>query len=630
VNQKPDEKQAKPGKQATAGDIDPVTFSIVRHRMFMLVDEMATTLMKTSTSPVLSESMDFNTGLYTPDGDVIATGPFAMIMTMPMRFGIKYITEKFSEDPGIADGDQFIFNDPYLGMCTHQGDTSIVKPIYYDGELIAWSGACCHELDIGATLTPGVPITEVYQEGLRMSPIKLVEKGRVRIDVFNALINMVRMPVVGLDYRAQIASNNVASERFQELVDEYDLDTVKATIKQLIIYSREMTQERLTMLPDGVASHLQFMDHDGQENRIYEVRCKMTNRGGRLKLDFTGSSPQAPGMLNSGYGGTWGGVLEGILLWLAGDIPWNQGIFNCMELVLPEGIIINALPPSPMGGGSIGGCNAAAKCTAMCLARFMSASDEYRDWAMAGWLTVNGMAISGTANQFGTPFTYTVLDHDAGGCGATCDADGDDVVGVSKPTQQIPNVESHEEFHPILFLFRRIAPDTGGPGKYRGGMALEEAIIHHGIPEDQGIVFQLKGSGAEQPNSPGLSGAYPGCINLYRVVRDSDTRAQLERGFVPTHLEEFNGTVERLPPKCLDLLRRNDTMYYYVSGGGGWGDPLDREPEDVARDFRNGLVSEGHAREAYGVVVVAEAGKVDHDGTEKLRERMREERLRWA
>jgi len=609
-------------------DVDPVTFSIVRHRLWMLVDEMAITLKQTTTSEIVAEALDFQTALLAADGAVLVTGSYSQIMTMPMHFGVKYILENLSENPGIKDGDHFIFNDPYLGQSTHQGDTSIVRPIFHDGEIVAWAGTCCHEQDIGATLTPGVKITEVYQEGLRMSPIKLVEAGHVRKDVFDALINMIRIPAVALDYQAQIAANNVAAERLCDLIDSYSLKTVQASVNRLMSNSKEMLQELLKRLPRGVASHLHRIDHDGHENRVYELHCSLTNSGDRLKIDLTGTSIQAPGNLNSGYGGTWGGVLGGTLLWLGeANIPWNQGIFDRLELVLPEGSIVNAKPPAPMSGGSCQGCYATIQSIGLCLSRFMAATEEFMDWAMAGWMgAISAMGPFGI-NQYGENYFTRLLDHNHGGGGATCDMDGDDVVGCLGGTSQMINIESYEEKTPILFLFRRITPDTGGPGKYRGGMALEEALIPHQAPEGEEVNLSFIGSGAEQPNSTGLFGGYPGCINLYKVVRDSDAREQLERKVIPTQLDEIHGRVERMPPKGLDVLWRNDTIHYYVQGGGGWGDPLDRKPDSVALDFRNAMVTRQHARDAYGVVLDGESGDVDIAGTEKLRAQMREERL---
>lgn len=235
------------------GRLDPVTFEIVSHRLWQVTEDMASTIKNVSGSPVATETDDFGVGLFRPNGDILSAGFHASAQIAAMSQAIQEITRRYSDDPGIAEGDAFLFNDPYLG-CLHPNDCEIISPLHYKGELIGWAGSMIHLVDTASIQPFGVNIkaTEVFQEGLRFAGIKIVAGERVRKDVFESIVGMTRLPgLVGLDLKAQVAAGVVARRRMGELVERYGIDTVKAIEDELIRYGEARMRARLRELPDG-------------------------------------------------------------------------------------------------------------------------------------------------------------------------------------------------------------------------------------------------------------------------------------------------------------------------------------------------------------------------------------------
>jgi len=590
----------------TGQALDPTTFEIVWHRLLSIAEEMGIIYMRCSGSQVLITGNDAATGITLPDGSLVAMGPYITTQGNVLPLIIQSTKRLCAENPGIAEGDMFVCNDPYLGAI-HHPDVATVSPVFVDGEVLAWVGASGHQLDTGG-MDPGgfsIRAVDTYQEGLRIPPVKIVERGILREDLLRWILNQVRDPLVGLDVKAQIAANTAGRDRLLELARRYGAETVRAAMAQAIVLTRERLQARLRTLPDGTWREVQYIDHDGHTPAIYPMVCTFTKAGDRLTLDFTGSAAQARGLINCTYAGLQAGVLTALYICLCRDMPWNRGVLDCVDLVAPEGIVCNCSPPAPCAMATISAVIVVIDCVFRATSKMLLASRAERNEAMALWTGSSMAPIVSGISQHGFAFVSTEMSHFAGGGGACIDRDGVDTGGiVFNTTPNIANIELIEQDYPVLYLFRKHLVDSGGPGKFRGGVSGELAYIVHDAPQGS-LEALFAGTGAEMPNATGLSGGLPGAAIRILRVRETDIPDLLRRGApLPAALEEIRGQVEVLPPKHPRTpFLAGEVWYHHWQGAGGYGDPLDREPARVARDVERGLVSQSCAEEIYGVIL---------------------------
>jgi N-methylhydantoinase B len=311
--------------------LDPVTFEILRHKLEAINEEQAIALKDVSVSPIVTAASDFNNALYTADGRIASMGPQVVFHSGAMPIVLRHVMEEFPQAE-IGEGDMFVVNDPYYGA-VHHPDVSLVAPIHHAGKLIAWAGVAAHQVDMGGMSVGSISARarEKQQEGLMMPPIKLIEAGVLRRDVWRLILNMTRQPqMVGLDLRGFIASNSVARERLLELIERYGADTITTAMEELIRYSERRMRERLRSLPDGVFHTRGFLDHDGIENRVYPVDVRLEKRHDVLRFDMRGSAPQAETYINCTEGALIGAIFGGTAPILGAGIPWNHGILGAL------------------------------------------------------------------------------------------------------------------------------------------------------------------------------------------------------------------------------------------------------------------------------------------------------------
>jgi N-methylhydantoinase B len=609
--------------------IDPVTFEVLNHRLLSITEEMGIQYMRCSGSNVLITGNDAATAIMLPDGALVSVGPYIVTQGNVLPLIVESTKRLTSAATGINDGDIFICNDPYLGAI-HHPDFATVAPIFHQGEIVAWIGASGHQLDTGG-MDPGgfsIKAVDTHQEGLRMPPVKLVEAGRVREDVLAWILNQVRDPLVGLDVRGQIAALNTGRRRLLELIDSWGIDAVKAVMNGSIAYARDKLAQRLRELPEGTWREVQYIDHDGHQPNIYQIVCTLTKSGERLTFDFTGTSPNARGLINSTYSGLQAGVLSSLYINLCWDIPWNQGVRDCIDIVTQPGTVNNCAYPAPCAMATISAVIVTIDVTWRCLSHLLLASERYRDQAMAVWSGTSMAPIFAGTSQHGFPFAATEMSHFGGGGGARSYADGVDTAGiVFNTTPNMPNIEDQEAEYPVLYLFRRHLLDSGGPGRFRGGRSGELAYTMHGAPGNH-LEGLFAGTGAEMPNAIGLAGGMPGAaIRVARVVDTDLARRLREGGVLPAALDEISGRREILSCKHVRTpMALGDVWYHSWQAGGGYGDPLTRDPATVAEDVARRVVSPQAARDIYGVVVAADAA-LDAAGTDARRAAIRKERL---
>jgi N-methylhydantoinase B len=372
---------------------------------------------------------------------------------------------------------------------------------------------------------------------------------------------------------------------------------------------------------------VQYIDHDGHAPVIYQVVCDMTKRGDRLRFDFTETDQQATGFINCTFSGLRAAVLSATYILLGWDLPWNQGIAKCIDIVCPEGKLVNAAYPAPTSMATISTIIVVINTVFRPLSQLLSLTESYRDEAMGVWTGTSLAPVVSGISQSGYPFVYTEMSHFAGGSGARTYKDGMDTGGiVFNTTPSIANIETAEQDYPVLYLFRRQLCDSGGPGRYRGGVSGELAYIVHDAP---GGVLEVSfaGGGAEQPNGVGLAGGLPGATVRVIRVHAGALETSLREGLpLPSTLEETGGRLEVMAQKHgRTAFPPGDVWYHNWQGGGGYGDPLERDPAAVQHDVSSGLVSRTCASEIYGVVL-SERG-VDLAATSQRRQALREERV---
>lgn len=614
----------------TSPSTDPVTFEVIWHRLLDITEEMGIKYMRTSGSPILVGAYDASTGITLPDGQLVAMGPYITTQAHVLRLIIESVIRLRSEEPGINPGDMFICNDPYLGA-THQPDVVTVAPVHYGGELVAWVGASGHWLDIGGPEVGGFNMNaeSIFDEGLRMPPTKIVEQGNVREDLVELIMTQIREPLAELDLRGQIVANQSAIERLQDLCGRYGPTVITSVMEAGIDDVERRVRTRIQEIPDGVWREIQFLDHDGHRSNIRKIVCTLTKRGDGLTIDFTGSDPQANGFANCAAGGLRAATLSAVSIMLGYDMAWNDGIARAVDIKAPPGTVVTAEFPTPVSFATISAIILTLNLVIRTLASMLLTHDELQAEAMAGWCgTSLGVSIIG-ANDRGIVTVCPEASHFAAGCGARAYADGVDTGGIIiNTTANIPSIEATEAEYPVLYLFRRELADSGGAGRFRGGASAGVALIPHAAGGP--LECSFAGAGAEVPNGFGLSGGLPGATARYLRFPGTGTIDELaESGPLPSALEQIAVGAEVAEiNKSQSPFPTNSIEYHNWQGGGGWGDPLERDPERVTADVLAGIVSPGMARELYGVVL--EQGSMDVEATTRLRTEMRSQRLTTA
>ncbi|MBI2953756.1 MAG: hydantoinase B/oxoprolinase family protein [Chloroflexi bacterium] len=614
----------------TAG-LDPIKYEIYRHRLYNILEEGRITIRRVTGSAMVAEGGETLCSFYMSDGTPVLTASGILLHCTGARDFVLKAIEWYEDDPGIADGDQLLFNDPYIGG-QHLCDHIIIKPIFHNGRRIAWCGSFMHTPETGAISPGGMPghATNIWQEGVAFKGLKIVEGGKFRPDVFNTVCGHSRDPhLVGLDTKAKIAANNVCAKQLMNLVEKYGLGFVEAANERIIEDSEKMVRGKLASLPDGVWRARMYGDIDGLAEKPYRVVCTMTKQGAEIVFDFTGSSPQNAGSLNSTLSATWGSLFVVLASQLFWDVPWNGGMLRPVTLIAPHGTVVNARYPAAVSCGVISAGDMVTATAHACIGRMTLAAGQPEE-VNSVWRGGSGTAVSfGGINQHGERTAGLLLEGFASGTGATPYRDGVDTGGaMMNPTSNIADVEVLESSFPFLHLARRQATDSGGAGRFRGGVGIEMVYVIYGTER---LEIGLLGSGRRSPVNRGIFGGYPSAIREVRMARNSNVKELWKLGKSTASFAEMDALEAQhmLAPACrpTEALSEFDIISPRRDGGGGYGDPLERDPDRVANDVTAGLVSPAAAERVYGVVMDARTGIVDAKGTELLRKQMRAARL---
>jgi N-methylhydantoinase B len=613
-----------------AADIDPITFEVLSSRLWNINEEHADTIQRVSGSPVVVHNYDFNTCIQTEDGEPFLFAPYIQYFTGAAELIIKYTLENRADNPGINPGDIFISNDPLIAG-SHQMDVAVYAPVFINDELFCWVFNACHARDVGG-VEPGsfcIQAPDHYYEAPSLRAVKIADANGIRADIEDTFLRFSRIPhLLALELRSQIAGISRARTRIGELLEQYAPATVKGAMRKLIDDTEQAVSERLASLPDGEWREVVYFGGAVPGDRdAHKIVLTLRKEADRLFFDNYGTDPQV-GSINAGYGQMRAAIGAALAYTLAYDHRFCVGGVFRKTIVDAEIGTISAVDRD----GAISSTQAPVLLIYMAakiISKMMYPDAELRPGVMAtsalascGWVTHSGI------DQYGQPFATVTLDHSAGGVGAFSFRDGIDQGGATFwPKSEIPDVEAWEQFFPVLYLYRRAALN-GGHGKYRGGHGIVFALCGHRTETQLASTVSIVSS---LSTHSGLFGGHWGETGTYYGLAGGNLQELISEGRMPaspTELRAVSGEkAGTLPAKTVGHpLGENDAIEESVYGGGGYGDPLERDPEAVAEDVRNLLVSATIADAVYGVALGPE-GKVDESGTQALRERMLRDRL---
>lgn len=562
-----------------------IELELLKNALESIVDEMALTVLRTAYSTNLKNSMDFSTGLLDPEGNLVAQGLCLPLHLGSLPDGLAAVLNRFEDD--IKPGDVFILNDPYEGG-THLPDIYLYKPIFIDNILLGFASAIAHHTDIGGRVAGGnaCDSTEIYQEGLRIPPVKLYEAGRPIHALFEIIERNIRIPQNALgDLRAQLAACHTCEKACQILVERYGLPRLELGFYNLLAYAERLTRSEISNFPDGTYTFADQIDDDGIDPNPIPIIFTLTVSGEKIIANFEGTALQVKGAINSAFSFTKSAVYACLRCLMSSDVPTNSGCFRCIDVRAPEATLTNPVLPAPVAARGLTGFRLA---NTIMGALAKMAPNQVPACEVGG---DTGISIGGYRADR-SPFVF--LEFLFSGWGGRPDRDGID--GCSSIVTNFSNnpAEVIEAEYPLEILHYGFLSDTGGPGKFRGGLSL---VREYRFLETEGILQIRSDRYSSRPY--GLQGGQPGSCS--KNILNPDTNPQ------------------KLPGKCLLTLKKGDILRHILAGAGGWGNPFERDPKHVLKDVQNEKISLNSARQDYGVVIDPKTSSIDMEETKILR-----------
>ena len=551
--------------------MDAITLEVMKNRFFAITEEMGAALIRTAYSTNIKDRRDCSCALFNVNGDTIAQAEHIPVHSGVLPWGVKGALSHIDKQ-ALRPGDQIMHNDPFIGG-THLTDIIIFAPIFYKGKLVAFVGNLAHHVDVGGkvpgSLTPDA--TEIFHEGICFPPVKIKKEGVVDQEIFSMFRANIRTKYEGCgDLMAQIASNNVGEKRFEELCDEMGIEVVLEAISELEDYCDRRMMAELSKLPAGTFTFQDILEGDGiTTDEPLKIQVSVTTGGPKIKIDFTGTCPQVRGPLNCVRPMALACIYYVVRAMTDPTIPPNAGTYRRFEVVTPEGSIVNAVYPAATGSGNSITCQ---RLVDVLIGALAQAVPEKACAAACG--SMNGI-------QLGVydPQTHSFLANGetvGGGYGAMHDQDGTSGVNTHMTNTRNTPVEVLERIMPVHVVRYGLLPDSEGPGLYRGGFGIQR-VLEFKVDEVDCFIA----SDRVKSRPWGLAGGKPA-----RGARFTVKRA--------------DGSVEHLPSKARVRFNRNDRLYIETSGGGGWGNPCQRDRDRLKTDVEDGLVSLERAKSEYG------------------------------
>ncbi len=568
---------------------DPITFAVIKNALDTIVDDMAFAVMRTARSPIIRDVLDYSVTMCDATGRILAQAKTVALHLGAVPDAVDVVIKKFGAT--VEPGDVIVLNDPYEGGM-HLPDIFMFKPIFFEQRLQGFSVVIAHHCDVGGRV-PGSNAsdsTEIFQEGLRIPPTKLYRRGEPNDTLLNIIRKNVRLPdmVIG-DLDAQLATCNIGERELIRLIERYGEDELRLYFDELLDYGERLTRQAIAAWPDGDYEFTDFIDGDGFSDEPIPIKCRITVAGSQISVDFAGSSPQVRGAINSTLSFVKSATYLSVRCALDADVPNNAGVYRCIDITAPAGSILNPRMPAPVAARALTGYRV-VDCVFGSLAKIVPKKVMA---AGEGGNTV--IALSGYDKSASEPFI--LVDMINGAWGGRWSKDG--IEGVTNPSQNMSNmpIETLEARYPIVMEAYGFTPDSGGAGRFRGGLGL---VREYRILADD-VVAQVRSD--RSTHAPyGLFGGHSG----------APSRTFLNRG----------DSLEALPSKFTMTLHRGAVIRHEQAGGGGNGDPYARPAELIELDLANGKITRDYAERYHGVVFEGE--RMDAASTARRRQSLTE------
>jgi N-methylhydantoinase B len=572
-------------------DIDPILLAVLNGRLVQIADEMDATLYRSAFNPIIAEAHDACHGLYhAQTGATLVQGTTGLpIFVGAMAFAVKAVIDKANADGNLEAGDTYLFNDPYDGG-THLNDFRLVRPLFWNGKLFAWLASVGHWLDVGGNV-PGnfnAKATESFQEGFRVPPVKLARAGVIQQDIIDILAANSRVPKSNWgDLNGQLNALDLGERRVQALLEDYGVELVASALDLLTARAEKLMRANIANLPDGTYSYDDFLDNDGITDVPLSIALDLVISGDTMRLDFSRSSPPCDGPLNIALSTTVACCYVA-LKHIFTDVPANAGCLAPIEFVIPNTTLLAVSAPRPVGGYT----ETILRVIDTVFGAFAKVAPQRANGSP--FATINALSLSGWREHGRRWVMFCFF---GGGLGGNPETDGLNHGNNPISTATIPPAEILESLYPVMFTQWALRPDSGGPGFNRGGLG---AIYEIEALADGATDVSLLGERGKFPPF-GVNGGRSAALNRFVYQTDSG---------------------ERTPPlvsKVTDIrIVAGQHVRLETPGGGGFGDPMTRDPVRVGRDVDLGYVTKAAARNEYGVVI-GENGAVDIAATAALR-----------
>jgi len=578
--------------------IDPIKFEVIRNALGEIAEEMAAALRRSAYSTNIKTRADFSCAIFDQK-----LRPVAQSWNQPNHLGsLAHLVPQVVREYGLeklSSGDGILSNNPFLGG-VHLNDIALISPVYHKGSLAGFLANIAHHVDVGGGAPASIgAFQEVYQEGVIIPPVRLLNEGAIIPDVLKLILAQVRAKrETAGDLRAQVAANNTGIRRFGALLDRLGAEMVANYIEELIAYTERRTKAEVAKLPKGVYTAEGYVDNDGFTDDPVHLVAKVVIDDEGVVFDLTGSDPQRRAPVNSTYAQTYSGCAFVLKSQIDPDVPVNAGFYSQVKMIAPLGTVVNCAPPGPV----VGGWETQQRVTDVILKALSSAIPDRIPAGTKAMICHSGFG----GKDPRTGEYYCFLETMAGGFGGRATSDGPDAVQTHGQNTENAPIEETEFNYPVRINRYELLNDSEGAGKHRGGLGLRRDYLF----ADHEVSFTILAD-RDRWGPWGLFGGLPGRKASYILNPEGDSL--------------------QLSSKVTVQLKPGDVVSYRTCGGGGYGPPEQRDPSAVLNDVRNGKVSLERAREVYGVAINPTTWVVDQRETEKLRREFQQSKAsEWA